>query len=317
MDYGYTIFKGILQGLTEFLPVSSTAHLTFTNAFFRLFGWHEQPLRPGEEEFFDILLHLGTLMAVIYYFRSDLARLILMMTGETTEETKENPKDHLAGLSIRRVPLYLVLSMTVTCVFIGIMLLGSEAVMDAMGWSNPPYLETISDFYFVHPQWVAFHLIITGCLLFFTEKASARIKANPESNEFTKGHAMFIGLFQGFSAIFHGLSRSGSTISAGLMTGLDRVTATRYSFLLSIPTFMLAMVYESVKLSKMGIILELSWPEMLAGMAFSAIVGYLCVKYFIQFVAKHSLVGFAVYCWAMGAIMWVVLNMAGPAAQAH
>ena len=297
MDIGYSIIKGVIQGLTEFLPVSSTAHLTFTNAIFHLLGWHSAQLRPGEDEFFDILLHMGTLLAVLVYFRHDLVRIVLVWMG------KEPPTavDPQSGLSLKKLPVYIAISMTVTVVFILGMLKGTEILFSKLGWASAQ-VENLSDYYFSHPYWVAVHLMITGCLLFFTEK----ISKNPKTGRSFDGrNALAIGFLQGCSAIFHGISRSGSTIAAGLATGIDRVTATRYTFLLSIPTFLMAAVYEAVKLHKTGLILQLNWPVMLVGTALSAIVGYVCVKYLIQYVAHHSLVGFAVYCWTLGAIMLI------------
>lgn len=302
MDLGYSIIKGTIQGLTEFLPVSSTAHLTFTNALFQLFGWHSAQLRPGEDEFFDILLHVGTLMAVLVYFRNDLARMALVAMGKESA----NAVDPQSGLSLKKLPLYIAVSMAVTVVFILSMLKGTELLMAKMHWASPPLVENLSDYYFAHPQWVAVHLMITGCLLFFTEKMSK----NPKTGRsFDMGNALVIGFLQGCAAIFHGISRSGSTISAGLATGIDRITATRYTFMLSIPTFIMAAVYEAVKLHKTGLILQLNWPVMLAGTAISAVVGYVCVKYLIQYVANHSLVGFAVYCWIVGAIMFATFAL--------
>lgn len=300
MDIGYTIFKGITQGLTEFLPVSSTAHLTFTNAIFHRLGWLA-PLRPGEDEFFDILLHLGTLASVIYYFRRDLVRVVQVALGKESARAI----DEQSGLYLKKLPWFIALSMVVTVVFILSMLKGTGLVFDLMGWTST-HVENLSDYYFAHPQWVAVHLMITGCLLFFTERRS---KNRKPGQSFNNGNALLIGLFQGCAAIFHGISRSGSTISAGLLGGLDRVTATRYTFLLSIPTFLMAAVYEAFKLYKMGYIMDLNWPAMLIGTAFSAVVGYFCVKYLIQFVANNSLVGFAIYCWVLGAAMFATFML--------
>jgi undecaprenyl-diphosphatase len=298
MDLGYSILKGVIQGLTEFLPVSSTAHLTFTNALFHLFGWHSAQLRPGEDEFFDIMLHMGTLLAVLIYFRHDLLRIALVWLGKEPA----NAVDPHSGLSLKKLPWFIALSMMVTVVFILSMLKGTGLIFEKLGWVSAQ-VENLSDYYFAHPYWVAVHLMITGCLLFFTEKMSK----NPKTGRsFDHGNALAIGFLQGCAAIFHGISRSGSTISAGLATGLDRVTATRYTFLLSIPTFLMAAVYEALKLHKSGLILQLNWPVMLIGTAFSAVVGYICVKYLIQYVANNSLVGFAVYCWALGAVMLLI-----------
>lgn len=307
MDIGHAILKGIIQGLTEFLPVSSTAHLVFTDALAKVLGWQSAPPLPGEEEFYDILLHLGTLAAVLYYFRSDLYRIITLMFGKNqkTEDTVD-----VSGLDLRQTPWRMAFSTVMTVVFVLGMLKGSGAIMAHFGWTGPN-LENISDLSLQYPQLVAFHLMITGCLLYFTESYSKQKTQNRHHSP-TNGNALFIGLAQGCAAIFHGISRSGSTISAGLLSGLDRLSATRYSFLLSIPTFLMAAVYEALKLFKSGHIGHLDWPVMLVGTVFSGVIGYACVKYFVLYVAKNSLRIFAVYCWVVGFGMFFFLNNLGP-----
>jgi undecaprenyl-diphosphatase len=302
MDLGYSVLKGLIQGLTEFLPVSSTAHLTFANAIFERFHW-QPPLRPGEDEFFDILLHLGTLISVVYYFRSDLWQIFGIFLGKTPADAT----DSQSGLSLKKLPLFLATSSVATIIFVLMMKKISSAVMAHMGWATAT-VQDLSDYYFAHPQWVAIHLMIVGCLLFFTEKVSSRSSEKRCTGQgFRLGHSLVIGLVQGCAAIFHGISRSGSTISAGLILGLDRITATRYTFLLSIPTFLIAAAYEAMKFN--GQMHGLDWPIMLLGMLTSTISGYFCVKYLIRFVASHSLVGFAVYCWAIGILMLTLFNV--------
>ncbi len=301
MDLGYSVLKGVIQGLTEFLPVSSTAHLTFANAIFERFHW-QPPLRPGEDEFFDILLHLGTLLSVVYYFRSDLWQIVQVFLGKAPADVV----DSQSGLSLKKLPVFLAVSSVATIVFVLAMKKISALVMTHMGWTTAT-ISDLSDYYFAHPQWVAIHLMIVGCLLFFTEKVSASAEKRATGRDFKVGHSLVIGLVQGCAAIFHGISRSGSTISAGLGLGLDRITATRYTFMLSIPTFLLAAAYEAMKFN--GQLQGLDWPVMLLGMLASTVFGYFCVKYLIRFVATHSLVGFAVYCWAIGIIMLVLFSM--------
>jgi undecaprenyl-diphosphatase len=305
MEFLHAILKGVLQGLTEFLPVSSTAHLIFFDTLAKLFGFETVSPNTTAEEFYDILLHLGTLAAVLVYFRAELWQVLQALFGKRSAD--EDEMLPMSQLRVSKLPFFIIGSMVITVGFILAMLEGSEEVMAASGWTTPS-IRDISEFYLHHPQWVAVHLLITGCLLFFTEAYSSR--HNPDQvKPFGWQNALIIGWAQGMAAIFHGLSRSGSTISAGLASGVDRLTATRYSFLLSIPTFLMAAVYEAMKLSKAGIADTLNWPAMLLGTVASGIVGYLCVKYFIQFVARHSLKGFAYYCWAAGASMFILLQL--------
>ncbi len=297
MDISHAVIKAVVQGLTEFLPVSSSAHLIFTEEITKALGWNASNSLI-EAEFYDILLHMGTLIAVVYYFRRDLTILIMTLLKRKIPD--------FDGYSIRpfeekKLPLQIMITTGITVVFILALLKGSEWGMAAMGWTTAQVTD-ISEYYRAHPMWVGVHLILTGGLLFFTESYSA--KKQPEGTQpFTLKQACLIGVFQGAAAIFRGISRSGSTISGGLIAGSDRLTATRYSFLISIPAFLLAIVYESIKVSHHDLGQGFNWPVMLVGVLVTTVVAYFCVKYFILFVAKHSLKGFAYYCWAVGLLM--------------
>ena len=284
MDLGYAVFKGVLQGLTEFLPVSSTAHLILTD-----YWWHRltgSSIPMAEAEFFDIMLHLGTLSAVLFYYRNDLAGLF---SRKSTLVKSTRPVWQLAALSS-----------VITVAWILFWLKGSELVFKATNLVTPT-IENLSDLIMATPAWVACHLLVTGSLLFWTERQ--RSKSANSGQPVSGLTAVLIGLAQGCAAIFHGLSRSGSTISMGLLCGLDRVTATQYAFVLSIPTFIMATVYECKKLSDMGHMDKLDWPPMLIGVLCAAVVGYVCIKGFLKFVGRYPLTGFAVYCWIVGLIM--------------
>lgn len=305
MDAGYAILKGIVQGLAEFLPVSSTAHLVFIDALSAMFGWHLTTPSKAEEEFFNILLHLGTMGAVIWYFRVELIAMTRLFLKKPVSDDIPVPAIYAKTLPLDKLPWHLMLSMVATVFFIGVMLKGSEYLAPTLGWTDQG-IQDISEFYFHYPRFVAVHLFITGILLFTAQKLADRREGKGEP--VSRRQAMAIGLFQGFAAIFHGISRSGSTISAGLATGLDRVSATRYSFLLSLPTFVLATGYEVVKFSRLGHIDDFNWPMLALGTVIAGVVGYFCVKLFIQFVARHKFNGFAAYCCLMGLLMFFLLG---------
>lgn len=299
MDIGYAIIKGAVQGLAEFLPISSTAHLFFLDTLAEFFNW-QASAPPLEKEFFDVMLHFGTLVAVILYFRADLLLTWQQITGKASADT-----DAHKLLPLKELPKLLAISTTCTVIFVLVLREGSKPLCEAMGWTQVG-IGNISEFFYHYPQLVALHLIVTGFLLFFTQRWSDKKLASTGGvgMPVTQHHAIAIGIFQGVAAIFRGISRSGSTISAGLATGLDRVTATRYSFLLSIPTFVLALVYEMKELSFAGVDTHIEWPSLFVGTVVAGIVGYYCVKYFIQFLANNTLYGFAIYCWVMGFIMF-------------
>ncbi len=311
MDIGHAVIKAVVQGLTEFLPVSSSAHLIFTEELSKILGWQTSGSLI-EAEFYDIFLHVGTLIAVVYYFRKDLTIIVLTLLNKKVS--------YFEGYSIqpfeaKSLIIQIMATTSITVVFILSFLKGSEWLMASMGWATPQVTD-ISEYYRAHPMWVGFHLILTGCLLFFTEHyASRKNQATETSREiskpFTLKQACVIGLFQGVAAIFRGISRSGSTISGGLVTGVDRLTATRYSFLISIPAFLLAIVYEVMKIKAHGLSDDLDWPTMIIGVMVTMFVAYFCVKYFVRFVAKHSLKGFAYYCWAVGAFMALYFGLRG------
>jgi undecaprenyl-diphosphatase len=301
MDVGYAVAKGAIQGLAEFLPVSSTAHLIFLDALSKHFGWFVLPKLVGEEEFFDIMLHVGTLVAVLIYFKSDLAHVLQVITRSQSIRTLPGTR-----IPAQRLLFYLALSMAFTIGFALLMLKGTGPLMQPLGLLSVG-VDNIADWILANPRVVCIDLLITGILLFVTETVSGK-NTITHNQTMRPQQAMIIGFAQGCSAVFHGLSRSGSTISTGLLSGLDRVTATRYSFLLSIPVIVIATLYEVLKLLKLGHLDRLDWPVMALGALVSGVIGYGCIKLFVQFVAKQSLKPFAIYCWAIGTLMLVWLS---------
>lgn len=301
MDLGYAVIKGVIQGLTEFLPVSSTAHLVFMGALAKIFGWQMAASSPEEEEFFNILVQTGTLGAVVFFFRVELYQVWQLFMGKPIQG-EVNPI-YEKTLHMKQLPKLIAISTVCTMVVTLAALKGSELYFHGSKWEQLYGIKDLSEFYFRYPPFVALHLIMTGVLLFVTETLAAKRTAEPDV--VGPKHAVLIGLFQAGSAIFHGLSRSGSTISAGLMSGLDRVTATRYSFLLSLPIFIIATLYESYKFFKAGQIGNFSWMPMIIGTIVAGIVGYYCVKAFVRFVALHKFTGFAIYCGVVGGFFFV------------
>lgn len=318
MDLGFAIAKGVIQGLTEFLPVSSTAHLIFTDVMDHWFHLQSEQPSALEMQFFNVVVQLGTLGAVFVYFRRELWVVwTAMLTMLKTRLSKHKPMDTQQveisdGIPLGQLPLLLAFSILCTGLFAVGVNKASEPILQMMGLYQEGRLEDLSDLIFQVPQWVAVDLMLTGVLLWFSQGVlEKRIKEHREEKPRVVGiwHAGWIGLSQGISAIFHGFSRSGTTISAGLFSGLDRVAATRYSFLLSIPTFILATLVEVYKLSKAGSIGHVDWFALGVAMVVAGVVGYYCVKGFVTYVAKHSLRGFAIYCWVVGLILCIALTL--------
>lgn len=267
MEPIYAMVLGVVQGLTEFLPVSSSGHLVL---FQNLFGLVHPEL------FFDICLHVGTLLAVCAVFRRELwsifltlARLpVLIKTAGGYGRLFDQNED------VRIVTLIVLGSIPT-----GIIGLLFHSIADAL-FSN---------------VWiVGVMLLVTGALLWVTRQIQ------PEGRplgRMRRKDALVIGLVQGL-AILPGISRSGATISTALLMGVDRETAGRYSFLLSIPAILGALVvgYDSAAMGQSAAAIGV----VLLGTAAAAVVGYVALIILLRLVKQGRLSIFAPYCWAMG-----------------
>ena len=269
MNLIQAILMGIVQGLSEFLPISSSAHLVFTSNFYKVFKGIEIAQTSNEEVFFDIMVHLGTLIAVLIFFRKDIMKIIKAMINAI--KTK-NWSDSEA-----KIGLFIIIGTFLTiCLALPI-----NEVAEKLVYS---------------PVIVGILLFITGFTLLYSEYKSKKIT---EKKDVNLKSSIFIGLAQGLAAL-PGFSRSGWTIATGLFFGLDRVTAARYSFLLSIPIILGAsMVYPLIKID-IAEAVQYNWTAIIAGTIVSAIVGYLCIKYFMKFISKFSLGIFGYYCLIIG-----------------
>jgi undecaprenyl-diphosphatase len=256
---------GVVQGLTEFLPVSSSAHLILARLFFGFDG----------DKFglaFDVACHVGTLIAVLIYFRTELARLVAALPRLF------DLRDPDARL------IWLLAIGTLPAVVVG--LLFKHQIEDQL---RTPV--------------IAASMLAAGGLLFFVAEAVGS-KTRPESS-LTFGEAALIGCAQA-AALVPGVSRSGATITAALFLGLRRDEAARFIFLLAIPAILGAAASEAPKLLKAG--LGDTASLFLIGFVTSAIVGYAAVKYFIRYLGNHSLAVFAWYrlALAVAVAIWLL-----------
>ena len=274
MDLIQTILMGIIQGLSEFLPISSSAHLVFTSNFYKVFRGIEILEESNQEIFLDIMLHLGTLIAVLIFFRKEIFEILkALYLGLKTKDFAS--KDFKTGL-------YIILG-TVITVFIAF-----------------PLNEVAGALVF-RPAMVGLLLLFTGALLLFSEYWN---KKHPEKVKVNLKNSVLIAIAQGLAAL-PGFSRSGLTIATGLLSGVSREEAARYSFLLSIPIILGAsMVYPLVKLDFHEVV-GYNWTAIIVGTIVSGIVGYLCIKYFLKFVSKFSLAVFGYYCLLMGIFTFI------------
>lgn len=270
MNLIQAILMGIVQGLSEFLPISSSAHLVFTSNFYKVMKNIPIVQSSSEEIFFDIMVHLGTLIAVLIFFRKDIVKILKAMWHAL--KTKDwSDKEAKLGLFI--------MAGTVITVILALP------------------INEIAEKLVYKPAIVGGLLFITGFTLLYSEYKSKKIEAKTENVDLKT--SILIGLAQGLAAL-PGFSRSGWTIATGLFMGLDRVTAARYSFLLSIPIILGAsMVYPLVKIDVAEAI-GYNWTAILVGTVVSGITGYLCIKYFMKFISKFSLAIFGYYCILAG-----------------
>lgn len=271
MDLIQSILMGIVQGLSEFLPISSSAHLVFTSNFYKVFKGIEIAQESNQEVFLDIMLHLGTLIAVLIFFRKEIWQILKALYLGFKNKDYSSP-DFKTGVYI-----FLGTIITVLIAF---------------------PLNEVAEFLVFKPAIVGGLLMGTGVLLLFSEWWA---KNHPDKKEISLKSSILIAIAQGLAAL-PGFSRSGLTIATGLLSGSDRTTAARYSFLLSIPIILGAsMVYPLVKLDFAEVV-TYNWTAIIAGTIVSGIVGYLCIKYFLQFVSKFSLGIFGYYCLIMGIV---------------
>ena len=278
MDLIQSILMGIVQGLSEFLPISSSAHLVFTSNFYKVFKGIEIVQESNQEVFLDIMLHLGTLIAVLIFFRKEITEIVKALYYGLKNKNYSS-RDFKTGI-------YIMLGTIITVLI-----------------AFP--LNEFAEFLVFKPAIVGGLLFFTGCLLLFSEWFSKRIK---DKIEIGLKSSILIAIAQGLATL-PGFSRSGLTIATGLLNGHDRITAARYSFLLSIPIILGAsMVYPLIKLDFTEVA-TYNWTAILVSTAISGIVGYLCIKYFLKFVGKFSLSIFGYYCLIVGIITAVFFSI--------
>lgn len=250
---------GTLQGLTEFLPVSSSAHLSLTPW---VFGWQPAGLA------FDLSLHVGTLVALIWYFRAEWARLI---RGGLTLVRNRRPTDDAS-----RQALFIIIA-TIPAGIAGLL------------------LEDLAETAFRAPIVTAIALIVMGALLWVVD---ARVRRDRSRGQMTWRDALIVGFAQCL-ALVPGVSRSGSTITAGRALGFDRSSAAVFSFLMSMPIILAAALFKVPDaLRETGISLAL-----VVGVAAAALSSWLAIAVLLRFVRTRSYAVFAVYRFALGALI--------------
>lgn len=282
-----SIIMGLIQGLTEFLPVSSSGHLAIFKQFF---GMEDVGIA------FDVLLHVGTLIAVFVAFWKDIWELIVNALGIIADICK-NIGTWFVNLSKRRMitekkkPYIKVIS-TPYRRFV-MLILVTTIPTGIMGIVFDDVIEKASTLLIIP----GICLLITGVLLLIADNTPAGQK---DENTVTYKNAFGIGVCQGLATL-PGISRSGTTIVACLVSKIDKTFAVKYSFIMSIPVILGAAVLQVPDLAKEST----SSSEIfnyIIGMIVAAVVGYICIKTMLNVVRKKKFKGFAYYCFAMGTI---------------
>jgi undecaprenyl-diphosphatase len=264
MDAFQAIVLGIVQGLTEFLPISSTAHLRIVPAFA---GWED----PGSA--FTAVVQLGTMAAVLLFFRADLWRIV-------TTWFRSLRRPELRSELDARMGWYIGLG-TIPIAIFG--LIFSDQIESG---GRDLYL-------------IGCALIVMGLLLLYAEHVAKR---NRDLREITRADAALIGVAQAL-ALVPGVSRSGATITAGLFAGFDRESAARYSFLLSIPAVVLSGLFELRKIGDPG---GAGFAPTLIATVLAFIVGYASIAWMLRWLTSHSTAVFVVYRVGLGALVLVL-----------
>ena len=268
MSFFQAFILGIIQGLTEFIPVSSTAHLLIVSKILGL---------PSDEKTFSfsVIIQLGTVFALLIFFWRDIWQIIeAFFLGIKHKKPFENLHARMG---------WLVIVATIPALIAGFFL--KDIVQNRF---SDPFTQA------------GIRLLVTAGLLIAVEFLDRRERTLESA---TWQDALSVGLFQ-VLAIFPGASRSGSTIAGGMVRGFDRPSAARFAFLMSAPILLAAGAYESINVIEMpGTHAFL--PYLITGFVTAAVVGWLSIKWLLAFISKHSLYIFAIYCAVVGVIVLI------------
>lgn len=269
MTYIYSILLGVIQGLTEFLPVSSSGHLVVLHDILKF--------KSIDSVAFDVSLHLGTLLALMVYFRVEILRYLAVIIETFIPGREVNRAD-------RKDVLLLIYASIPAAIF---------------GFIFNEFIESN-----LRSPLIVAASLLAGAVLFFAVERFAK-----HARDFTGmnlGKALFVGLAQAL-ALIPGVSRSGITIIAGMAMKLKREEAGRFSFLLSMPVIFGAGIFEFANIN-WDSLAPAELISFIFGLFSSFIVGYFVVKYFLKFLQRHTLIPFAYYriALAAGLIIWIV-----------
>lgn len=276
MSYISSVLMGILQGIAEFLPISSSGHLALFQHFFQIENYEETQM------FFTVLLHLGTLVSVFVYYWHDIMDMIrefFLLVGALF--SRKSGKGSAPVPPARRMVLLIIVATLPLFLILPI----KDTVEAAMNT----------------PAFVSVALILTGFILFFSDRMARGRKTERSA---TVLDAVLVGFAQAVGTL-PGISRSGITISAGLLRGYDRPFAVRFSFLMSLPAVLGANILTLKDVIESGGIDVSLLPVYLVGTVVAAVVGYFAIRLVNLLSDKGKFGAFAYYCWGAGVISLV------------
>jgi undecaprenyl-diphosphatase len=265
MDLIQAIILAVVQGLSEFLPISSSGHLILVPHFL---GWPDQGLA------FDVAVHVGTLLALLIYFRHDLATIIAAWFRSVFRRQHDRDSRLAWQILVATIPVGLA------------GLLFGDAIEQHLR----------------DPMFVAGTLALFGVLMWVADRVGA---SRLDEHSLGWGRALTIGAAQALS-LMPGTSRSGVTMTAARALGLSRTAAARFSFLLAVPGIAAAGLYEGTKLVTSPA--PVVWTPMLVGVTFAAVSGLACIHFLIRFIQRIGLAPFAIYRLALAALIVVLLG---------
>ena len=261
------IILGLVQGLAEFLPISSSGHLALMEHFFGIEG--------ANILIFAVLLHVGTLVSVFIIYWNDIYQLIIEL-GFVIKDIFTGKGLRMNLNPTRKLGIMIIVA-TIPTAVIGILFKDFFASM---------YLSLFT---------IGVGLLITGTILWLSERL---VKGSKKIGEMNFYHAILIGICQSI-AITPGISRSGSTLVGGLISGLDRNFAVKFAFLISIPSILGSVIIEAPDALKGGFTLELAFP-IIIGVFVAAVSGLFAIKTMIKVVSNKKLYYFSIYTWILG-----------------
>lgn len=265
MGIDQILILAVVQGLTEFLPISSSGHLILSPY---LFGFADQGLS------LDVAVHLGSLFAVMAYFRQDIASIIVGWTQSVLPGGQSNEESRLG---------WAIIIGTLPVVIVGLL------------------IKEIVESHFRAPWVIGAATVIFGLLLWWADVSARRQR---DTRSISLRDALIIGAAQ-ILALIPGTSRSGITMTAGLMIGLTREAASRFSFLLAIPTILASSLLVTLDLIEQPQTPD--WNGLLIGVVASAIAAYLCIHLFLKFIERIGMLPFVIYRMALGALIFYLI----------